>query len=292
MCLVPGSQLLERTTPSLVGRSPVLVLCGHVAMKVRLRAAIEPFSPVDFASSEADLLARVLRPVRLIVIHGAPPFTDPRLPARLRSAVHARCVPIVLLATSREPAWTHGQQLIASGLVDDVIRTDTAHVDALIAAWSLQSDRCRRMVEALRLAHESTPGPLHPFLEELLLHDGADLSVTSWAATKPDSSRFALRRELAREGVNPTVLVNVARVLTVVARMLVRSRDRLGGQATEIPEVRSARRLLARTMGMSPGDVTRLAHQYGPDAVRDRARTAVGEMLRGSSGRKQAGGRH
>lgn len=291
MRVIPMFELLERTTLSLNGPPPVLILCGHVAMKVRLRAAIEPFSPVDFASSESDLLARALRPIRLIVIHGAPPFTDVRLPARLRAAVRAPCAPIVLLATSREPAWTHGQQLIASGQVDDVIRTDAAHLDALIAAWSLQSDRCRRMVEALRLAHESTPGPLHPFLEELLLNDGPDLSVTAWAAAKPDISRFALRRELAREGVNPTVLVDVARMLTVVARVLVRCRERLKGHVTAIPEVRSARRLLARTMGMSPSDVTRLAHQHGPDAVRDRARRAVGEMLRVNGDRKRAGGR-
>lgn len=277
-------------TPSSDDDPPVVILSAHVAMKVRLRAAIEPYAPVDFASSESDLVARALRPVRLFVIHGAPPFTDPRLPGRLRAVTRPPCVPIVLLASSRDPAWTHGQELMASGQVDDVIRTDTDRLDALIAGWSLPSDRGRRMVEALRLAHESTPGPLHPFLEELLLHDDADLSVTSWAATKPDSSRFALRRELARQGVNPTVLVNVARMLSVVARVLVRSRDESAGHAIAFPEVRSARRLLARTMGMSPSDVTRLAHQQGPEAVRDRARRAVGELLRGSSGQRRADG--
>jgi len=40
---------------------------------------------------------------------------------------------------------------------------------------------------------------------------------------------------------------------------------------------------------MSPSDVTRLAHQHGPDAVRDRARRAVGEMLRVNGDRKRAG---
>jgi hypothetical protein len=283
-------QLLERMTPSCDGGPPVVILSGHVAMKVRLRSAIEPFAPVDFASSESDLLARALRPVRFIVIHCAPPFADPQIPVRLRAVARPTCVPIVLLATSRDPAWTHGQELLASGQVDDVIRTDADRVDARIAAWCLHSDRCRRLVEALRLAHESTPAPLHPFVEELLLTDDADLSVTSWAAAKPDSSRFALRRELAREGVNPTVLVNVARMLIVVARLLVRSRDRSPGNDLAFPELRSTRRLLARTMGMSPGDVTRLAYQQGPDAVRDRARQAVGELLRGSGGQKRAGG--
>lgn len=276
-------QLQERTTPSSHGGPPALILSGHVAMKVRLRAAIEPVAPVDCVSSESELLARMLWPARLIVIHGAPPFVDPRLPARLRAAARPRSVPIVLLAASREPAWAHGRELVASGEVDDVIRPDAGRMDALVAAWCLHSDRCRRMVEALRLAHESAPGPLHPFLEELLLNDGADLSVTSWAATKPDSSRFALRRELAREGVNPMVLVNVARMLNVVARLLVHHRDCSNDHATALPEVRAARRLLARTMGMSPGEVTRLAYQQGgPDAVRDRARRAVEEMLRGS----------
>jgi hypothetical protein len=257
-------------------------------MKVRLRAAIEPFSPVAFASSESELLGRALRPTRLIVIHGAPPYTDSRLPARIRGAAGISCVPIVLLASTREPAWTHGQELKESGQVDDVIHTDADRVDALIAAWSLRGDRSRRMVEALRLAHESTPGPLHPFLEELLLNGGADLSVTSWAAMKPDGSRFALRRALAREGVNPTVLVDVARMLLVISRVLMRVDERSTGHATVFPEVRSARRLLARTMGMSPGEVTRLAHQCGPDSIRDLAKRAVGEMLRGSSELRRA----
>lgn len=283
-------QLQERTTPWLHGGPLALILSGHVAMKVRLRAAIEPFAPVDCASSESDLVARMIQPVRLIVIHGAPPFVDPRLPARLRDAARPGCVPIVLLAASREPAWTHGQELIASGQVDDVIRPDIGRMDALIAAWCLHGDRCRRKVEALRLAYESAPRPLHPFLEELLLNDGADLSVTAWAATKPDSSRFALRRELARENVSPMVLVNVARMLDLVARLLVRSHDRSSAAAAALPEVQSARRLLARTMGMSPRDVTRLAHQQGPDAVRDRARRTVGEMLREASSRSRAGG--
>lgn len=252
-------------------------------MKVRLRAAIEPFAPVECASSESDLLTRLRLPVRLIFLHGAAPYNDARLPVRARAAANDPRVPIVLVASSREPAWLSGQLLIASGQLDDIIRTDTDRVDVLVAAWSLCGDRCRRMAEALRLAHQSTPRRLHPFLEELLLKDGVDLSVTSWAATKPYGSRFALRRELVREGVNPMVLVNVARMLNVVAQVLVRSHGRPHGRMAAFPEARSTRRLLARTMGMSPGAISLLAAQQGQDAVRDRARRAVSEMLRGTA---------
>lgn len=251
-------------------------------MKVRLRAAIEPFAPVEFVASEPELAARLLRSVRLVVIDGAPPHADARLPTRLRNTARGLRAPIVIVASSREPAWSDRHELIASGQVDDVVHEDTERVDALMAAWSLHSDRCRRKVEALRLAHESTPAPLHEFLEELLLNDSADLSVAAWAASKPDSSRFQLRRQLAREGIKPTVLVDVARVLNAVARVLLRSRNRPKGQLPAFPEVRSARGLLARKLGMTPTDVSDLAIKDGDDAVRARTRRAVGEMLRGS----------
>lgn len=280
---------MERPTSSPDTNLPVVILTGHVAMKVRLRAAIEPFAPVVAVSSESDLLAHLCQPVRLIVIHGVAPFADARLPARARGATRAPHVPIIVLAASREPAWAPRQPLIASGQVDDVIHTDTERVDALVAAWSLHSDRCRRKVEALRLAHDSTPAPLHQFLEELLLNDSADLSVAAWAASKPDGSRFALRRVLAREGVKPRVLVNVAQMLNFVARVLLSSRGRLTGRLAAFHDARSAQRLLARTMGMTPDDVTVLARQEGPDAVRDRAKRAVVEMLRGTPGEGDAG---
>jgi hypothetical protein len=260
---------------------PVLVLSDHVAMKVRLRDALLPFSPVEFAASEQELLERLHRPARLIIIHGAPPFADARLPARLRHALRDMIVPIVVVVSSREHAWMRAAELIESGEVEDVIRIDTERVDALVAAWSLHSDRCRRKVEALRLAHESAPESLHEFLEELLLNDSADLSVTAWAAKKGDQSRFALHRELAKQGVSPSTLVDIARVLNVVTRLLVRSRARLKGRLAAFPDVRSARRLLARTLGLSPSDMTHLVREEGPDAVRDRTRRAVGEMLRG-----------
>jgi len=251
-------------------------------MKVRLRDALAPFSRVEFAASESELLRLLHRPARLIVVHGAPPFADSRLPARLRHALRDTHVPIVVVASSREPAWRHAADLIASGAVEDIIRIDAERVDALVAAWSLHSDRCRRKVEALRLAHESAPESLHAFLEELLLNDSADLTVSAWAAKKGDHSRFALHRELAKQGVAPSTLIDVARVLNVVTRVLVRSRTRLTGRLAALPDVRSARRLLARTLGMSPSDMTHLVREEGPDAMRDRTRRAVGEMLRGS----------
>jgi hypothetical protein len=268
-------------TPSPDAAPAVLVLSNHVAMKVRLRNALEPFSPVEFASSEPELLSLLERPVRLIVIHGAEPFDDARLAVRVRHAARELRAPLVVIASSREPAWRNGRELIESGQVEDIIHTDTERLDSLIAAWSLHSDRCRRKVEALRLAHQSAPESLHRFLEELLLNDSADLSVNAWAAMKSDGSRFTLRRELAKEGVTPSTLVDVARVLNVVTRMLVRSGTRLRGRLAALPDVRSARRLLARTLRMSPSDVTEMARQEGPDAVRRRTRQAVGEMLRG-----------
>ena len=61
----------ECTTPTPDAGLPVLVLSGHVAMKVRLRAAIEPFAPVEFVATESELQALLARPARLIVIDGA-----------------------------------------------------------------------------------------------------------------------------------------------------------------------------------------------------------------------------
>lgn len=260
---------------------PVLILSVHVAMKLRLRDAMAPYAHVECVASEHELLQRLARPVRLIVIHGVPPFSDVRLPARLRHARRETAASIVIVTHSREPAWQSGRALIASGQVEDIIYTDTERVDALVAAWSLDSDRCRQKVEALRLARESAPENLHVVLEELLLSDTGDLSVGAWAAKKPDGSRFALHRELSKVGVSPSTLVDVVRVLTVVTRVLVRGGTRLKGRLAALPDVRAARRLLARTLGMSPSDVTHLAHEQGPDAVRDRTRRAVSRMLGG-----------
>ena len=210
-------------------------------------------------------------------------LSDQRLPTRLRHALRDAAVSIVVVTHSREPAWQSEHALIASGQVEDIIYTDTERVDALVAAWSLDSDRCRHKVEALRLARESAPENLHVFLEELLLKDTGDLSVGAWAAKKPDGSRFALHRELAKIGVSPSTLVDVARVLNVVTRVLVRGGTRLKGRLAALPDVRAARRLLARTLGMSPSDVTHLAREQGPDAVRDRIRKAVSKMLGGGA---------
>ena len=46
---------------------------------------------------------------------------------------------------------------------------------------------------------------------EVGFKDTGDLSVGAWAAKKPDGSRFALHRELAKIGVSPSTLVDVAR---------------------------------------------------------------------------------
>jgi hypothetical protein len=261
---------------------PVLILSDHVAMKVRLRDAMAPYARVECVASEHELLQRLARPVRLVVIHGVPPFADPRLPARLRHAVR-ESASIVVVTHSREPAWQSGRALIASGQVEDIICTDTERVDALVAAWSLDSDRCRQKVEALRLARESAPENLHVVLEELLLKDTGDLSVGAWAAEKPEGSRFALHRELSKIGVSPSTLVDVARVINVVTQVMVRGGTRLKGRLSTLPDVRSARRLLMRTLGMSPRDVTHLVHEQGPDAVRDHTRRAVSRMLGGRS---------
>ncbi len=248
-------------------------------MKLRLRDAMAPYARVECVSTEHELLQRLARPVGLIIIHGVPPFADARLPARLRHALRDDAVSLVVVTHSREPAWQLGRALIATGQVEDVIYTDVERVDGLVAAWSLDSDRCRQKVEALRLAHQSAPENLHPFLEDLLLNNTGDLSVSAWAAKKPEGSRFALHRELAKIGVAPSTLVDVARVLNVVTRMLVRGGTRLKGRIPALPDVRSARRLLARTLGMSPSDVTHLARDHGADAVRDRTRRAIAAML-------------
>lgn len=262
---------------------PVLILSAHVAMKLRLRDAMAPYARVECVTSEHELLQRLARPVRLVVIHGVPPFADPRLPARLRHARRETTASIVVVTHSREPVWQSERSLIATGQVEDIIYTDTERVDALVAAWSLDSDRCRQKVEALRLARESAPENLHVVLEELLLRDTGDLSVSAWAAKTPDSSRFALHRELSKAGVSPSTLLDVARVLNVVTRFLALGRTRLKGRLATLPDMRAARRLLARTLGMSPSDVTLLAHEQGPEAVRDRTRRAVSRMLGGGN---------
>lgn len=74
---------------------------------------------------------------------------------------------------------------------------------------------------------------------------------------------------------------NAARVINVVTLGLVRGGMRLSGRLATLPDVRSARRLLMRTLGMSPRDVTHLVQEQGPDAVRDHTRKAVSKMLGG-----------
>jgi len=258
---------------------PVNVLTDHVAMKVRLRDALAAVAPVQFAASEHEMLSLLQRPAQLVVVHGVPPYADARLPARLRHALGDASVPIVIVSTTREPAWKQRDALISSGQVEDIIFADSERLDALVAAWALHSDRCRRKVEALRLVRERAPESLHQFLEELLLNDSADLSVASWAAKKHESSRFALHRELSKVGVAPSTLVDIARVLNVVTRVLTRGGSQLRGRLSALPDVRAARRLLARTLGMSPSDVTHLAREQGPEAVKERTRQAVSQML-------------
>jgi len=258
---------------------PVNILSDHVAMKVRLRDALRSVAPVQFAASEHEMLTLLRRPAHLVLVHGVPPYADARLPARLRHALGEMAAPIVIVTTTREPAWQRRDALISSGQVEDIIYADTERLDALVAAWGLHSDRARRKVEALRLAHDSAPERLHQFLEELLLNDSADLSVSAWAAKKHESSRFALHRELAKVGVAPSTLVDIARVLNVVTRVLARGGSQLRGRLSALPDVRAARRLLARTLGMSPSDVTHLAREQGPEAVRERTRQAVSQML-------------
>jgi hypothetical protein len=270
-----------------------VILSASVAMKLRLRDAMAPYAQAECVGSEHDLLQRLTRPAHLLVIHGIPPFADARLPARLRHVLRDTAVPIIVVTTSREPAWQLGRALIAAGQVEDIILTDCERMDALVAAWSLDRDRCRQKVEALRLAHESAPEILHPFLEDLLLRDTGDLSVTAWAAKTTEGSRFTLHRELAKIGVSPSRLVDVARVLNVVTRVLERGGTRVKGRMAALPDVRAARRLLARTLGMSPSDVTHLARDQGPDAVRDRTRQAVRGLLGldGAEERPPAAGR-
>src|SRR3972149_5466320 len=100
---------------------PVLILSDQVAVKVRLRDAMAPYARVECVVTEHDLLQRIARPVRLIVIHGVPPVADPRLPARLRHALCESAVSIVVVTHSREPAWQSGRALIASAQVEDII---------------------------------------------------------------------------------------------------------------------------------------------------------------------------
>ncbi len=260
---------------------PVNILSDHVAMKVRLRDALANLATVQFAASEHEMMAMLQRPAHLVVVHGVPPYADARLPARLRHALGDTPVPVVIVTTTREPAWKQRDMLISSGQVEDIIYADSERLDALVAAWGLHGDRCRRKVEALRLAHACVPESLHLFLEELLLNDSADLSVSAWAAKKHESSRFALHRELAKIGVAPSTLVDVARVLNVVTRVLTRGASQFRGRLPALPDVRAARRLLARTLGMSPSDVTHLAREQGPEAVRERTKQAVSQMLHG-----------
>ena len=278
-------------TTSMDAGKPALVLSEYVAMKVRLRDALRPFSPVEFVASEYDLQQRLHGPVRLVIVHGATPYADARLPARLRHAAGDLPAPMIIVASSREPAWRGANELVASGQVDDVLWTDTERVDALLAAWTLHGAACRRKVEALRLAHASVPEKLHPFMEDLLLGDPESLTVAAWAARKGDPSRFSLHRELAKKGVAPSTLVEVARMLNIVARTLARGTSQIEGRLPPMPDARAARRLLARTLGLTPSEMTDIARQQGAEVVRERVRHAVGAMLREGNGRTAADAR-
>lgn len=280
----------DRMTHTRDAATSVLMLSEHVAMKVRVRDALRPVAPVEFVASEYDLQQRMHRPARLVVVHGAPPYADARLPVRLRHAVGDGAPPIIVVASSREPAWRHANEMLSAGQVDDVLWTDTERVDALLVAWTLYGAACRRKVEALRLAHASVPETLHPFMEDLLFSDPESLTVAAWAARKGDPSRFSLHRELAKKGVAPSTLVEVARMLNIVARTLVRGPAPLDARMPAVPDARAARRLLSRTLGLTPSEMTDLARRHGAEVLRERVRSAVGAMLRGASGGHAAAG--
>lgn len=250
-------------------------------MQVRLRAALAADAAVACVSTESELMESITASTRLILIHGVDAFADARLPGRIRKALKDERATIVVLASSRVSAWAQADDMVATGTIDDIIRTDTENVDPLVAAWAEDDAHRHRRVEALRLAHLSAPACLHPLFEELLRYDAATLSVAGWAKRKTAGSRFALRRDLLKTGCTPSSLVDSARTLDAVARVLVHTRACGQGQASALPEVRATRRLLSNALGLCPREAEMLTRGEGDvAAMRQRAVDVVRRKLR------------
>ncbi len=218
-----------------------------------------------FAESEEALSRLIGRTTQLVVIHLASALGDGGIAGRLVRAHHPiRLCPIVGIGSTETCALIH---LSPQHVLDDLLCLDAERWQTLLLAWAAYPESARSRVEALRVLHQVAPPDLLPILDELMMAPVSTLSVKGWSAAR-GRSRTTVFRQMSALGVKPSDLVDIARCLHAVGPIL-SANQREPWQPRRWSELRTERRVLARTLAVDLADVARLGMRDAAEARRE-----------------------
>lgn len=250
--------------------SPVVVLtsCDHLTKE--LRRALLPQHSLAFEESEEALHQRVAQGAQIVVLHLNGDAADGGVAGRLFRAVPNLAAPVVALSDAEAG---NNDGVTQSDLLADVLFVRVERWTTLLQAWVKQPARARQLVAELRLLHACAPAWFLLGLDLLMLAPEHSLSVKGWSAAV-GVGRTHLYRDVALTGMTPSEVVDAARILhclgpSLVERAAQRSEGRGGGVA-----VRTERRLLARTLGMTRAEIMAVGEPGSPEV-----RNVVAEQL-------------
>lgn len=242
---------------------PVVVLtsCDHLTKEMRL--ALVPHHSLAFVESEAELHRRVTEGAHLVLLHVKGSAEDGRVAGRLVRAVPTISAPVIALSDFEVDGSDGAGQ---SELLDDILFFRVERWRVLLEAWVKQPAHARQRVAELRLLHSCAPAQLLPLLDHLMLVPEPLLSVKKWSA-ETGVSRRHLYRQIRLTGMTPSEVLDVVRSMHCVGPILVDRADvpKNGGERFA---VRTERRVLARTLGMSLTEIV-AARESDSREVRD-----------------------
>jgi AraC-like DNA-binding protein len=242
--------LVEAMTGNPQSERPVVVLTSCDRLTCEVRKALLGRVPLAFAESESALLQRVAHGAQLVVVHLNGAADSVGVAGRLVRAVPGLAAPIVALHES-DGVRTDGAP--PSGLFDDILFVKPERWQILLLAWVRQPALARQRVAELRLLHSVAPVLLLPVLDLLMLVSEPALSVKKWSA-ECGVNRTHLYRDIARTGMTPSGIVDAVRALHSVGPILV-NRAIPRHSALDWSAVRTERRVLARTLGMTRSEI-------------------------------------
>lgn len=230
---------------------PVVVRTSCDRVTAEVRKTLLPRIPLAFAESEEALHQRVAEGARLIVLHlNGGTEDDGGMAGRLLRAVPSLTAPVVALSDTEVGSNDGARQ---SELLDDVLFVRVERWQTLLQAWAKQPARARQLVTELRLLHSCAPVRLMPVLDLLVLAPEPSLSVKRWSA-EIGVSRTHLYHDIALTGMTPSKVIDAVRTLHFVGPSLV-APAALRQSGREWSAVRTERRVVARTLGMTQAEI-------------------------------------